>query len=530
MEKRFLLAFTLSLAVMLGYSYFVGKLYPPTSNPSKKRLEPIVPLKVMEETDKETLPSVKMRELLPSLSLETEKIKILVDPSRGSIQQIFSKEYKEGGKDPVKLLKVGDESYLIWDVWFKNTTFTQENYRLVEQDSKKLIFSAVLGETLIVEKKLALEPSGYTVTLSLTFKNQTPHTIPLYYELVGPAFLQATEERFFEAVVFSGGKRRSFHLQKLLKSPFVSEEKAEWAALKEKYFSLILRPEAEPSGYEIKATDDGKSPVILLLSTPKSLPPGEEITEKYLFYFGPNRLETIKKLGPWGEGVMNYGFFGGITKVILWSLTRLHQAVRSYGLSIVLLTILVSVLFLPLTGVSYNSMKRMRLLQPEVNKIRALYKDKPQKLNKELMALYKEHKVNPLGGCLPMLIQMPIFIAFYNALIYSIELKGAPFLFIKDLSLPDRAIPLPFHLGPLGDAINILPLLMMGAMVIQQKMSSSAVGQGPEADAQKMMTTFMPFIFGFIFYGLPSGLVLYWLTNNIVMIVTQKLYLSKGTL
>ena len=172
-------------------------------------------------------------------------------------------------------------------------------------------------------------------------------------------------------------------------------------------------------------------------------------------------------------------------------------------------------------------MKKMKLIQHEMNKIRELYKDKPQKLNKELMALYKEHKVNPLGGCLPMLIQMPIFISFYNALIYSIELKGASFLFIKDLSLPDRAIPLPFHLGLLGDAINVLPILMMGAMVIQQKLSSSVVGKGPEADAQKTMTTLMPFVFGFIFYKLPSGLVLYWLTNNIIMIITQKLYLSR---
>ena len=172
-------------------------------------------------------------------------------------------------------------------------------------------------------------------------------------------------------------------------------------------------------------------------------------------------------------------------------------------------------------------MKRMKLLQPEVEKIRQLYKDKPQKLNKELMDLYKQNKVNPLGGCLPMLIQMPIFIAFYNALVHSIELKGASFLFIKDLSSPDRAIPLPFQFGPLGSAINILPILMVIAMSIQQRLNAPLAGSGPDAEAQRTMTMVMPFVFGFIFYGLPSGLVLYWLTNNIVMIFTQKLLFSK---
>ena len=158
-----------------------------------------------------------------------------------------------------------------------------------------------------------------------------------------------------------------------------------------------------------------------------------------------------------------------------------------------------------------------------MTKLRELYKDKPEKLNKEVMELYRKHKVNPLGGCLPLLFQMPIFISFYQVLMRSIELRGSSFLFIKDLSLPDRAIPLHSPIWPIGQAINVLPLLMVGAMFLQQRLSGPVPASGPDAEAQQMMTRLMPALFGFIFYGLPSGLVLYWLTNTLLSIGTQRL-------
>lgn len=163
-------------------------------------------------------------------------------------------------------------------------------------------------------------------------------------------------------------------------------------------------------------------------------------------------------------------------------------------------------------------------------KLKELHKDNPHKLNKETMELYKKYNVNPLGGCLPMLLQMPIFIALYQGLMRSIELKGAHFLWIKNLARPE-AVPLPFSLPVIGASINILPLLMVGMMVIQQKISQGSTTEGttPEqAKQQKMMMMFMPIIFGFLFYQMPSGLVLYWLTNTVLM-TAEQIFIVKRT-
>jgi YidC/Oxa1 family membrane protein insertase len=164
-----------------------------------------------------------------------------------------------------------------------------------------------------------------------------------------------------------------------------------------------------------------------------------------------------------------------------------------------------------------------------MEKLKIQHKDNPQKLNKEIMELYKKYKINPLSGCLPMLLQMPIFVALYQALMKSLELRSASFLWIKDLSSPD-AVPLPFALPIVGMSLNILPLIMVGAMVLQQKISTKSMGSAvteEQKQQQKMMLVIMPIMFGFIFYNMPSGLVLYWVVNTILTIIEQGAILKK---
>ena len=185
-----------------------------------------------------------------------------------------------------------------------------------------------------------------------------------------------------------------------------------------------------------------------------------------------------------------------------------------------------SFMLFPLTLKSLKSMKKLQELQPHIEKIRSDHKDNPHKLNKEVMELYRRYNVNPMGGCFPMLLQMPVFISLYQTLMRSVELKGATFLWIKDLSMPDAAFTLPFTLPFLGSAINLLPILMIGAMIVQQK-SSQARSNAGQTDQQKMMAAVMPIVFGFIFYSLPSGLVLYWLTNTVLTTTLQSLFLHK---
>ena len=526
MEKRLLLATALSLAILLGYRYVLFSVYGPSpssraSHISKNVITHLDKLSSVQDPDKN-------REALNEtpLFLENSKMKLLLSSKEGAIRQIFLKEYGEIS-NTVGLVKVEDTPNFIGYIGFKYPKIDPIKYEIVDQNSHKVIFQGISKNGFVSRKEMELGDSGYTLKLTLTFLNQTKQTLPLYYELTAASSFYGREERFFEAVAFGNGKRSIFHLNKIAKGAVSIESKTAWVALKEKYFSLILKPEGDLSGFVVEPIDDKKNLALKVWAMPQDIPPDGEWTEHYLLYFGPNQPRELKKLGPWAEGTLHYGMFSGITKFLLWALTYIDLVVKNYGLSVIILTIFVSIILLPLTGISYKSMKNMKLLQPEVDKLREMYKDKPQKLNKELMGLYKRNKVNPLGGCLPMLIQMPIFIAFYNALVHSIELKGASFLFIKDLSSPDRAIPLPFQFGPLGSAINILPILMVIAMSIQQRLNAPLAGSGPDAEAQRTMTMVMPFVFGFIFYGLPSGLVLYWLTNNIVMIFTQKLLFSK---
>ncbi len=166
-------------------------------------------------------------------------------------------------------------------------------------------------------------------------------------------------------------------------------------------------------------------------------------------------------------------------------------------------------------------MKEMQALQPHIEELRKHYKDNPQKLNKEIMELYRKHKVNPFSGCLPLLLQMPIFFALYQALMRSISLRGATFLWIKDLSHPDRLFLLPNSLPILGNEINILPIVMTVGMFIQQKISMTSTATSGSAEQQKIMMIIMPLMFGLIFYHMPAGLVLYWFVNSMLMLAFQ---------
>ncbi|MGQ9654108.1 MAG: Vpu, partial [Thermodesulfobacteriota bacterium] len=195
---------------------------------------------------------------------------------------------------------------------------------------------------------------------------------------------------------------------------------------------------------------------------------------------------------------------------------------HNYGIAVIVLTIIIKLLFWPLTHKSYSSMKELQRVQPRIKQIRERFKDNKEELNREMMLLYRTHKVNPLGGCLPMVVQIPVFFALYKALMDSIELRHAPFiLWVKDLSAPDYLLRLPPGVSLFGiEGIGPLPLLMGATMLIQQKMTPTT---GDPTQAKIMML--MPIFFTFLFISFPSGLVLYWLFNNVLSIV-QQIYIN----
>jgi YidC/Oxa1 family membrane protein insertase len=240
-----------------------------------------------------------------------------------------------------------------------------------------------------------------------------------------------------------------------------------------------------------------------------SLQPGEKKTYLLSLYLGPKEISLLEKQGSKLEKVINFGWFDIVAKPLLISLNFFYRFCGNYGIAIILITVIIKILFWPLTHKSFQSMKDMQKLQPEMQKLKEKYKHKKEELNREIMALYKKYNVNPLGGCLPILLQIPVFIALYSVLQDSIELRQANFIsfWINDLAAPDPTY--------------VSPLLMGASMFYQQKMTPSTADP-----AQAKMMLMMPIVFTFMFLNFPAGLVLYWLVNNVLSII-QQFYINK---
>jgi YidC/Oxa1 family membrane protein insertase len=245
-----------------------------------------------------------------------------------------------------------------------------------------------------------------------------------------------------------------------------------------------------------------------VISSSITILPQQVVKIPYRIYIGPKEEGQLKELGVSAEKLVDFGWFTVVAKPLLWVLRLTNNVTKNFGIDIIILSILIKIIFLPLTQISFKSMKEMQKVQPEMARLKETYKNDKARLQQEIMLLYKRRKINPMSGCLPMLIQIPVFIALYNALQFTIEMRHAPFLFwIKDLAAKDP--------------IYITPLIMGATMVIQQKMTPTAADP-----AQAKLFMLMPIMFTFLFLSFPSGLVIYWLINNVLSIAHQY-YLNK---
>jgi len=292
--------------------------------------------------------------------------------------------------------------------------------------------------------------------------------------------------------------------------------------VRDKYFCSILYPLSSTSAAFMQPT--GKQRVTSgILTKSNLLSPGVSYNFICRLYIGPQDTKILAELGRGLENIASFGTFDIISQGLLFILRFLHSIIPNWGVCIILICLLIFLVLYPLTAKSLASMKKMQTLQPEIEKLRNQYKDQPQKLNKEIMEMYRQNKVNPFSGCLPMFLQIPVFFALYQTLMRTIELKGASFLWIKDLSETDKLFILPKSLPVIGNEINILPIVMIVAMFLQQKLSMKSAGSSTMQEQQKMMMFMMPVLFGFLFYHFPSGLTIYWVSYTILSILSQKL-------
>jgi YidC/Oxa1 family membrane protein insertase len=264
----------------------------------------------------------------------------------------------------------------------------------------------------------------------------------------------------------------------------------------------------------------------------QKLAPNQTLERHLLLYAGPKEYQRLARIGErLGNNldlVMNFGWSGFVSKALLIGMNWLHHGLRiSYGAAVVAITFIIKIVFWPLTQASTRSMKRMQALQPQIKAIQAKFKDDPMKLQRRTMEFYKEQKVNPMSGCFPMLIQVPVFIGFYSMISSAIELRGAHFLWIKDLAKPDTLFIIPglgilpiLGIPGVGLPFNLLPLIMGGTMLWQAHLTPPSPGMDP---AQAKLMRYLPLIFILMLYGLSSGLTLYWTVNNLLSIAQTKL-------
>jgi YidC/Oxa1 family membrane protein insertase len=301
-----------------------------------------------------------------------------------------------------------------------------------------------------------------------------------------------------------------------------------WASLQTKYFTTVLIP-AKPAGGAVEMTGDKHTHH---LTTKVMLPAVEKrgrIEQEVAFYLGPLDYGILKDTGLGLEKniSMGYKLFRPVSWVILWSLVWMYKFIPNYGIVILIISVFTKILFYRLTHKSFKSMRDMQALQPKLQALKEKYKEDKQKLSAETMRIYKEHGVNPLGGCLPLLLQMPVFIALFSVLKYTIVVRQAHFFgWITDLSQQDVLTTLPFSLPLIGAEVSVLPLLMGAAMVLQTKIGGSMT-PGSVSNQPKFFNYMLPIVFTFIFYKMPSGLVLYWFVNNILTIA-QQYYINKN--
>ena len=386
---------------------------------------------------------------------------------------------------------------------------------LKDGDKGTLKFTCVSPEGLTFVKTFTFKGDSYGFDLAVQVTNHTGQALDGQLNLDLSENFAGEEATRFHFLGFNGSINNKLEDIKSggLKEPKTFTGKVEWAGLDEGYFLTAMIPESAKSW--VTLSEPPKAPMVASLRTPvETLAAGQAAQFSYVLYFGPKNLNDLKPLGL--ERAVNFGWFDFLGKPLLTFLNWLDRYSFNYGWAIIILTILLRIVFWYPNHKSYKSMKDMQKLQPKVAKLREKYKDDKETMNKELMALYRTFKVNPMAGCLPMVMQLPVFIALYNVLGYAIELRHASFIptlpFTNIVWLADLSAK---------DPLLITPIIMGATMFLQQKMTPSA---GDPTQAKMMM--FLPLIFTFMFLNFASGLVVYWLVNN-VLSIAQQYYTNK---
>lgn len=475
MEKRFFLAFVVTLVFFMVYSQLVARFVPQQLPPQEDR----------KEYSREDQVSSQPRQISSQPSpLILEESTESIDLPQAVIGNFVITYSPLGGY--IKKIAIGDPAN---ELPFQNIGF-------LPQDQAKQFTANISNKGVEFigpgGQRKAFVFEGYSLGITLNPPPSEP--LVLFSNSLRPNML---DQRYQEVFYSRGQVIKRSSAQKMKDNTYNS---VEFAGARDRYYCFSLLK----GDYKFKWLKEKKKGHLYLFSPP----------EQILVYVGP---QIAKELKPFGlEGVIYYGFFHVIGVGMIKLLYLFYLLTKNWGLSIVFFSVSVSLLLFPFTSKSTLAMRKMQQIQPEVEAIKAKHKDNPQKLQKETIALYRKYKINPLGGCLPLLFQLPVIMAFYQIVFRFVELRGAHFLWINDLSQPDRFCKLPLP-GPLS-YLNLLPILLVAIGLLQQRITTSSPTTPSQ---QKSMGLFFTVFIGVIFYTFPSALTLYWLIQNLFTLSHQ---------
>lgn len=536
MESRTLLAIVLSLIILIGYQYFFLKPQPREQQPTPQQQEEARQETVTGEgtvtAPEETIAPAAIKKPIKvtedttsqgaDVTVRTPLYTAVFNTKGAGLTSFRLNHYRStvnADSEPIELVDVHTNMTLPLSVTFPESSITVPAEVIYETDAsvvdltqsdapRDLIFSWTYPGEVEIHKAYTFHPDRYAFELEVRILNLSGETLKENALLRWTRYHdpEVKQDRYSHEgpVGYVQDDFISRKLNKLDETEFLGPG-VSWGGYEEKYFIAALISE-QPSLTSLVISKNGENMISTGLEGPRNIvPPGQSASYRYTLYVGPKDYDLLKAQGVGLEDSINFGsWIKWLALPLLKVLNYINDYVHNYGIAIIILTILIKLIFWPLGNMSYKSMKEMQKLQPKIKELQEKFKEDKAKLQQATMELYKSHKVNPMGGCLPIFIQIPVFFGLYRALLYAIELRHAPFYFwIQDLSAKD-----PYY---------ITPIIMGATMFLQQKMSPAPGGN----EMQQKMMMWLPVIFTFLFLNFPSGLVIYWLFNNILSIGQQ---------
>jgi len=570
MEKRTLLAIVLSLGVMVGFLWLQSVLFPPPPKPPSEQTyqsptpvpsaESSAAIPATERIDEaqaaqvSSLPEAAAEEIREEIVVvETDLLRVALSNSGGDIVSFRLKNHLDHG-EPVEMIFAGNSGSQAFsialgnmeDVIAKRVLPINSNFRvrrisnLIVEFSRDFLNPA--GGTFTLSKRYEFKPGEYMFELTVglnggnssdSFNFRGAAYTLAFSPQIGPMFEKLDQRNEYRRYMTYKAKLKTEKVNE--REPLIIESLPAWAAITGKYFALIALPYANQYSIAFSASPESGIPNASRLYITRPAYNSSRLEDKYHFYLGPKNQETLSTYNRGDNGFKLFdtdlfeiantkGFLAPLEKVLKWLLQIFYKVIPNYGVAIILLTLLVRLLMFPLTKKGSESTLRMQALSPKIKEIQAKYKDNPQKMNAEMAEFYRKEGYNPLSGCLPMIIQIPIFFAMYNLFNNHFDLRGAMFIpgWIPDLSAPEAIYNFPngFKLPLLGwTAIRLLPFIYVGSQLLYGKVTQTPDQQGNSQ--MKIMLYVMPIAFFFILYDVPSGLLIYWIMSNVLTLVQQ---------